>query len=343
MHIATSAFRAVLQAGNASIVFILVLSGCAHQAAVGNNSVPSRLPEDATARPAFKKPAVSWENRLELPASDEFSAMAVTVEDQVAGSSDAERQTHCAFGRPISRPGIDFGPTETVWREGYDLLHSADLKTPYWVCETYTRSSLEKNYDRGSLKFVADPELQLARAVPTDYVGSSQFTIGSLLAPIDIGHMAPAESHTRTEQRVIDTFYLSNGVPQNASMNRGLWARVEECARLTTPSRGKSWVISGPMHYTDRDVRDVPVSTIGDGVVVPTHTWKIVLSERSNEQFQAWAVVVPNEKPSPGWEYDDFAASIDDIEDATGFDFFPELPTALASTIEGEVHTVLCR
>jgi DNA/RNA endonuclease G (NUC1) len=253
------------------------------------------------------------------------------------------QEPHCPFGQPVARAGIDFGPTEFVWREGYDLLHSAELKTPYWVCERYTFESLKKNFERGSKSFKPDPLLHLARAERSDYAGSSQYILGNEPFPIDIGHMAPAEAHTSTEQLLLDTFYFSNAVPQHRSMNRGQWAKLEECARASSPTGGIGWVISGPMIYSADDVDQIAVNTIGDGVVVPTHTWKIFVSQKDNEPLTVWAAVMPNQKLPVGSELQDFEARIDDIEDATGFDFLPELPEDEQNELESVIHEIPCQ
>ncbi|UHQ23783.1 DNA/RNA non-specific endonuclease [Lysobacter sp. 5GHs7-4] len=253
--------------------------------------------------------------------------------------------SHCPMGDPVPRPGLDFGPTETVARAGYSLLHSADLKTPYWVCETYTARSLRSLYDRGGLKFSADPELQLAHAVPADYKGSSKYvTRRGQVFPIDIGHMAPAAAHASTSQRMVDTFYLSNAVPQHASVNGGQWARLEACARTAGPVSGPKWVISGPMIYTTADVSEITVDVIGNGVVVPTHTWKILVY-RSPEGggLKSWAAVIPNGPLPEGWQLQDFVASIDDIEDATGFDFLQDFEASEQRALERVRHAISCQ
>lgn len=252
--------------------------------------------------------------------------------------------SHCPMGDPVPRPGLDFGPTETVARAGYSLLHSADLKTPYWVCETYTAQSLRSVYDRGNLKFSADPTLQLAHAVPADYKGSSKYrTRRGRDFPIHIGHMAPAAAHASTAQRMIDTFYLSNAVPQHAAVNGGQWARLEACARTTGPVSGPKWVISGPMIYTEADVREITVDVIGNGVVIPTHTWKIVVYRSPDGQLKAWAAVMPNGQLPEGSQLQNFVASIDEIEDATGFNFLPELEASEQRVLERTRYPVACQ
>lgn len=317
----------------------LAVSGCRTGGAVRSPAdrvvtVQNRLPAGAP-KPRFAES--SDESALE-GLSDRLTHSGLTIR------ALSPETSHCPMGDPVQRPGLDFGPTETVARAGYRLLHSADLKTPYWVCETYTARSLRSVYDRGGLKFSADPTLQLAHAVPADYKGSSKYmTRRGRDFPIHIGHMAPAAAHASTAQRMIDTFYLSNAVPQHAAMNGGQWARLEACARTTGPVSGPKWVISGPMIYTEADVREITVDVIGNGVVVPTHTWKILVYRSPDGELKAWAAVMPNGPLPEGSQLQDFVASIDEIEDATGFNFLPELEVVEQRALERTRHPISCQ
>lgn len=314
--------------------------------------VPSRIPADAVSRPYFHDESASVamaEDAVDAStwAGDAAPPPPPATEDPVAATTtaraSASETSRCPFGEPVPRRGLDFGATERVVRAGYALLHSADLKTPYWVCERYTTRSLQHNVEREGLSFKADPALRGARAVPADYAGSSQHRTRAGLFPIDIGHMAPAEAHSSSAQRIADTFYLSNAVPQHRAMNRGQWARLEGCARTTGPVRGSKWVISGPMIYTARDVRFITVDTIGDGVVIPTHTWKILVYRAPAGDLRAWAAVMPNEVLPENAQLGDFVASIDAIEDATGFDVLPDLDGREQATLERVVHPIPCQ
>lgn len=338
------------------LVLSVAVAGCATRGAVRSVSnadaevrqVPNRVSRDAPSRPHFADataPGMAGDAPETTAMTGDASPPPPPPDSaRVAMAAPAgATASQCPFGEPVPRRGLAFGATERVVRAGYALLHSADLKTPYWVCEAYTTASLRNTVERGSLSFKADPALRLARAVPADYAGSSQHRTRAGLFPIDIGHMAPAEAHSSSESRMVDTFYLSNAVPQHRAMNRGQWARLEACARTTGPVRGTKWVISGPMIYTERDVAYVTVDTIGTGVVIPTHTWKILVYRTPADELRAWAAVMPNGVLPENAQLDDFAASIDAIEDATGFDFLPQLSAAEQRRLEAPVHPIACQ
>ena len=301
--------NAALRAGSTAILILLLLSGCATTAGRGT-STPTP------------------------PAT--------------VGAADSARQLlapddpQCPMGTPQPHPGIPLGPTQRIDRQGYALLHSADTRTPYWVCERYTAQSLRSLHDRKGLRFSADPLLSGPRAVPSDYTGSSKHRTRAGEFPIDIGHMAPAESHSSTAQRLADTFYLSNAVPQHRAMNRGQWARLEACARTAAAAHGHAWVISGPMMANGPDGRAAPVETIGNGVVIPTHTWKILVYRTASLELRAWAVIMPNRTLPAGSTLEDFAASIDEIEAVTGFDFLPQLTPVEQRRLESVRYSIVC-
>lgn len=258
-----------------------------------------------------------------------------TIRPSAPQTSDRTQQqpTHCPFGKPIARKNTNIGLTEFVWHEGYDLLHSADHKTPYWVCESNTSRTLEHHTSRKGMRFTVDPQLHLAHAEPSDYRGSSRLSI-------DIGHMAPAGDHESSQQDLRDTFYLSNAVPQNAALNRGLWEHIEACARQTTSPNSTTWIITGPVN-TATDAPDTAQS-IGAGVTIPARLWKIVINENANGEIQAWAVDVPNAQPPADVVVGDFAVSIATIESETGFDLLPSLSIAQQQSLKRTARSSGC-
>jgi DNA/RNA endonuclease G (NUC1) len=61
--------------------------------------------------------------------------------------------------------------------------------------------------------------------------------------------MAPAGNQTVDDQRKLETFYLSNMVPQLQVHNGEIWAALEDQARDWAHARGKAYIITGPMFY----------------------------------------------------------------------------------------------
>lgn len=135
----------------------------------------------------------------------------------------------------------------------------------------------------------------------------------------DRGHMVPAGDMKWDAQAMSDCFSLANMVPQKKALNSGAWNKLEQKVRNWVNRDSALIVITGPI-VTEHD-RD---NTIGEsGVVVPSGIFKVVLAHCASP-IRAIAFVYPNEKAKGGLEK--HVVSVDDIEKATGLDFFSALP-----------------
>src|SRR5262245_40224036 len=52
-------------------------------------------------------------------------------------------ERNCKLGLPTRRANAPVGPTRLVFRQGYVLEHSSELRIPYWVCEQLTKEDLQ--------------------------------------------------------------------------------------------------------------------------------------------------------------------------------------------------------
>lgn len=239
---------------------------------------------------------------------------------------------HCPFGRPTARPGAELGFKELVVRQGYALEHSGDLKIPLWVCERMVPSKLNGPFDRKD-DFRADPDLKGPRSELGDYRGSG----------FARGHHAPAEDFSQSKERMSESFFLSNISPQVSSVNSGAWARLEKRVRRWVAEDVVTWIITGALLYDPAEDDPstangwVEFSTIGAGVAVPTHLFKIVVGQGSDGKWTATAYVVPNERLPTGYKIDTYRRSVRWIEERSGFDFMPELEPGAAEALEEAV------
>lgn len=151
----------------------------------------------------------------------------------------------------------------------------------------------------------------------------------------DRGHLAPnyaiAAVHGREAQ--VDTFFMSNMLPQTPALNRQLWQRLEEAIMdHFAPRFERLQVISGPVypeHFMDNVFNRVGL------VEVPRAFYKIIVAPDASPA-KALAFIMPQnvEGDEP---LDDYLVSIDEVEDKTGLDFFPDLPDKRAQQLEGQV------
>lgn len=250
----------------------------------------------------------------------------------------ARIKEHCPFGAPRIRDASFFGPLVVVAHVGYVLSHDSQAKIAAWVCESLEPAHAVQNAQRRD-PFAPDPKLTgQPRAEKADYKGSGY----------DRGHMTPSEDRIFDQTRNDETFFLSNMVPQNGSMNSGIWRVLED--------RVRGWVVDGKLKETkvvsagffydpaeeDPDTADGLVDhfIIGDGAVaVPTHLFKVVVGVDEAGERQAIAFSLKNEKRPQPYDLRDFVVPIRWLERRTGLDFLPDLDAAAQLALEDEKST----
>jgi endonuclease G len=192
------------------------------------------------------------------------------------GASTATQFSQCRQHFPAGRPPVV--PQASDLRElcysSFAVLHSGSHKTPVFVAERLTRSSITqaKGLQRTD-KFFADARLPRAeRAELADYQGSGYSR----------GHMAPAGNMASAEA-MAQSFSLANMVPQNQSHNAGPWSQIEQdTRRYAQRAQGDVYVFTGPVFAG-------PVRTIGPGKVqVPSHLFKLVYDASTGKSWAHW-------------------------------------------------------
>ena len=160
---------------------------------------------------------------------------------------------------------------------------------------------------------------EIPQAQLSDYAGSGW----------DRGHVCPSEDRTATVSDNRSTFYLTNVVPQADAANGGPWARLEAYLRQLAESGKEIAVVAGGLFGQ-------PKRTIGAGAVaVPSATFKVaVVLDRPgqgiaevSEQTRVISVLVPNDATvSRSADWRSFRVSARDVENATGFTLFADVP-----------------
>jgi endonuclease G len=108
-----------------------------------------------------------------------------------------------------------------------------------------------------------------------------------------------------------ECFSLANMVPQEPSVNRGIWEGVESATRKLAKDRGDIYVVTGPIFSGSN------IQRIGGAVMVPSQMFKALYDPRRNE---AGAYVVDNSEGAQV-QY----LSIAELERITGINVFPTI------------------
>lgn len=234
-------------------------------------------------------------------------------------------------GQPpaISRAQLLQRSVELCFRE-FALLHSGLTKTPLWSAEHITKQRVidAKSILRVDV-FHEESRIAAAdRADLKDYKGSGY----------DRGHMSPAADMATTIGQD-ESFSLANMVPQNAKLNRNLWAHMESTVRALTDAYGDVYVVTGPAFIGEK------LNRLNGRVIVPSHVFKAVYVPQVGAGAAWWA-----DNSGNGTAYE--TISLTELKIRTGIDPFPGLdymvkdhlitlpkPTAQAdSAIAGKTH-----
>ena len=218
----------------------------------------------------------------------------------------------------------------------YSLCYWESYEQAEWSAYCLRDFMLQKNTKRTN-NFRPDPEILGGSATLADYKKSGY----------DRGHLTPAGDMVFSREAMSETFYMSNMCPQAAAFNRGIWKDLEDQVREWVRLYGAAYVVSGPV--LSKPAEEYPF--IGQSkVAVPEFFYKVILvpiyedgaEQDSPEALEtcadviAIAFVIPN-KGCEGdfWQY---AASVDEVEEITGLDFFPLLEDEVEDRVEAECN-----
>ncbi len=192
--------------------------------------------------------------------------------------------------------------TKDVCYTGFALKHSGITRTPIYSAEHLTRDRLAmaKGMKRTS-KFYPDPNIPASERAELRHYARSGY---------DRGHVAPS-GDMFDQQSQQECFSLANMIPQEPSVNRGIWEGIESATRMLTNDRGELFVVTGPI-YSGGNVQQ-----IGGAVMVSTQVYKAIYDPKRNE---AGAYLVGNAEGAQAQ-----TITIAELEKVSGISVFPSI------------------
>ena len=269
----------------------------------------------------------------------EVSDRKETSYDNLLLLSDQEKSIAQSLHTPWGLPQLDEGVDHylVLYQQDYLIGYDTDLRIPLWTAHRLSQDELTASRERLDC-FRRDIRLndQIA-SICDDYE-----------EPIyDRGHMVPNADMSRSEAAMINTFILSNMVPQHDKFNRQLWKYLEQYVRDWASLKGEIYIISGCVFDADEDGQKDTLELIDfmdptDRVAVPTHFYKMVFYERPNGYIESMTFLVPHTddgiKKRDALEYlKNHIVPIDSIEVLTGLDFLSGLHERKENAIERSV------
>ena len=214
--------------------------------------------------------------------------------------------------------------TRVFRNTGFMVGYSELRGNPLWVIYALAPPSSHAPHLRRPSRFEQDWR-SLTRIGHDDYDHSGY----------DRGHMAPnhAISLLYGREGQLDTFRMTNIVPQKPDLNRELWERMEEAEVDRLAARfSRVWVYTGPIFEGSRERLSSSFR-----IEIPDAFYKIYALPQADGHPRMLAFIVPqhvkgNEALSR------FATTVDEVEKRTGLDFFPKLEPGLEPSVEASAE-----
>jgi len=204
-------------------------------------------------------------------------------------------------------------------RQGYVVSYNAKLKIPNWVAYRLVKET--DDIDSFPNRLRSDPDLDpRISARVQDYLYSElRYDAGNLVSKVDMRRIS--------KEALLESQYLSAIAPQTPMLNRSTWYGLERMAQRYVDATGQAiYIMAGPAFVrptreSDRDER--LVRTIGNGVAIPTHFFRLHIRVFDGRP-DVLAFLVPNDidldrNPTT------YLASLTEVQDATNLKFFPLL------------------
>ncbi len=232
---------------------------------------------------------------------------------------------HSPFGLPS---GSDANPDDLLITGSESVFsYNNSRGTVNWVAWRTTRADLGDSIPRPNFEIDDRIPKGLRRIAYYDYSGSGY----------DRGHMVPSADRFADRRRNMETFRMTNIVPQTSALNQYPWEKFESYIRGQVRRRigFDAYQIAGV--YGEREV-------IKGRLVAPANCWKVVVliprgsTPEVTERTRVIAVDMPNIDGIEKVPWESYRVTVRSIEEKAGVDLFATLSKPLQDVIETRIE-----
>lgn len=220
----------------------------------------------------------------------------------------------------------------------FTLCFDKTKRGSWWVAYPMHKTYL------GSGRPSRDPwafDPKIASSLQADLARGGYNRSPSFSFSFDRGHQIPNADRNANSTMQYQTFYNSNATPQSSSLNQGPWVTLEgkirdwKCSDTLYVVTGAYWKPGSTASTTDKAGQTCPLPTSYFKVVVRTKSGNTgkKLTDCSASELKSLGFWVPENAPNQG-QPKSWAMSVKEIEDKTGFTFFPEIPAEVKTMTE---------
>lgn len=227
----------------------------------------------------------------------------------------------------------------------YSVCYDVDRHISHWVAYPIFKKVYETPVLSRVNDFNYDPNDQLP-VIPTrdqQYIGTGGNGRGYGARGYDRGHMLPQASRYNNYEPNRMTYYGTNMMPQNSTLNQNIWASLEGKVRgwggLQTYDT--LYVVTGAAFKSTKTIDNA-----NGPIAVPSHCWKVLLRQRGNQnrqisqfkadELKAIGFVFTNDAAGAATSIESAVRSAKEIEELTGFKFFRNLDPAVADAVKSQ-------
>lgn len=227
----------------------------------------------------------------------------------------------------------------------YSVCYDVDRHISHWVAYPIFKKVYETPVLSRVNDFNYDPNDQLP-VIPTrdqQYIGTGGNGRGYGAWGYDRGHMLPQASRYNNYEPNRMTYYGTNMMPQNSTLNQNIWASLEGKVRgwggLQTYDT--LYVVTGAAFKSTKTLDNA-----NGPIAVPSHCWKVLLRQRGNQnrqisqfkadELKAIGFVFTNDDAGAATSIESAVRSVKEIEELTGFKFFRNLDPAVADAVKSQ-------
>lgn len=265
----------------------------------------------------------------------------IQEEQIISESESSEGETPYNDTIILESPKVnDSIPQQILYRDLYTLSYNSETRCPNWVAWTLTRETAQgltekkiwfdengyvigiPNFRPEYLKgtYLYDAEAQAP---------SPEFADWDLMpSGMSHGHMCPAADCKMSRAAMNQSFLLTNICVQAEKLNTGSWNKLETSCRNWAIKYGRVFIVTGPIFYNG-----IIPQRMGN-IAIPDSFYKVILCMEGTPKAIGFVFANNNEKHNR----DEAVRSVDDVEQLTGIDFFPQLPNDIEEVVESQAN-----
>ena len=216
----------------------------------------------------------------------------------------------------------------------YELEYDKNKYHSRWVAFRFDGDTRGRTVGRSDEPFADDPSLSSSL-----HIGSNGFS-----REYNRGHLCASADRLYNREANVQTFYMSNMSPQLASFNQAYWVTLENLVQNLGRDASFSdtlYVVKGGT-IRDDQIKGYVARSNGKQVAVPKYYYMALLKVK-NGVYSSIAFWMEHKEygydyqhQAPLSEIRKTAVTVNELEQKTGIDFFPNLPDAAEEMIENQ-------